>query len=62
VNEADIGVFAGRDARDDLAASDFGVDDGLAAAPSVIDHDDEILHAWVNVLMESLAGSGQHYF
>jgi len=45
MDEADIGVFAGRNARDDFAAGDFGVDDGLAAAPSIIDHDDEILHA-----------------
>ena len=37
VNEADIAVFAGRDARDDFAPGHFGIDDGLATAPSIID-------------------------
>src|SRR5882757_6198019 len=43
VNEADIPVFSGNHARDDLAPGDLGIDDGLAPAPSIIDHHDEIL-------------------
>ena len=50
VNEADIVVFAGRHARDDLAPGHFRIDDGLAPAPSIIDHHDEILHALVAAL------------
>jgi hypothetical protein len=34
VDEADVLVYAGRDAGDDLAAGDFRVDDRLAAAPA----------------------------
>src|SRR5580658_8917583 len=45
VDEADIAVFAGYNARDDFAPGHFRVDDGLAPAPSIIDHHDEILHA-----------------
>lgn len=45
VDEADILVLAGHDARNDFAPGDFGVDDGLAPAPSIVDHHDEILHA-----------------
>ena len=44
MNEADVLVLAGGDARDDFAPGDFGVDNGLAPAPSIIDHDHEILH------------------
>jgi len=33
-------------ARDDLAPGDLGIDDGLAPAPAVVDHHDEILHAF----------------
>jgi len=33
------------EAMREIAAGDFGIDDGLAAAAAVIDHDDEILHA-----------------
>ena len=45
VDEADIFVFAGSHARHDLAPGDFGIDDGLAAAPAIVDHHHEILHA-----------------
>src|SRR5580704_2408817 len=45
VNEADIAVFAGGDARDDFAPGDLRIDDGFAAAPAIIDHHDKILHA-----------------
>jgi hypothetical protein len=44
VNEADVPVLTRRDAGDDFTPGDFGVDDGLAAAPSVVDHHNEILH------------------
>ena len=44
VDEADVPVFAGRDAGDHLPPRDLGIDDGLAPAPAVIDHHDEILH------------------
>ena len=47
VNEADVAVFAGRHAGDDLPPRDLGIDDGLATAPSVVDHHDEILHGEV---------------
>jgi hypothetical protein len=45
VNEADVLVLAGHNARDDFPPGDFGIDDGLASAPSIIDHHNEILHA-----------------
>jgi hypothetical protein len=44
MNEADIAVLAGCDSGDDFAPRDLGIDDGLASAPSVVDHHDEILH------------------
>ncbi|MEY9427281.1 NADPH:quinone reductase-like Zn-dependent oxidoreductase [Bradyrhizobium ottawaense] len=44
VYERDIPVFARGDAGDDLTPCDFGVDDRLAAPPSIVDHHDEILH------------------
>src|SRR5271154_4682537 len=44
VNKADVPVFAGGNARNDLAPGDLGVDHGLAPAPSIVDHHDEILH------------------
>jgi hypothetical protein len=44
MNEADVLVFAGYDAGDDFAPGDFGIDNGLAPAPSIVDHDHEILH------------------
>src|SRR5882724_3993147 len=44
VNEADVPVFTGRHASDDFASGDFGIDDGLAAAASIVDHDNKILH------------------
>src|SRR5689334_4382723 len=44
MNEADVPVLAGRNSGDDFAPGDFGIDDGFAATPSVIDHDNEILH------------------
>ena len=45
MNEADVLVLARHDPRDDFAPGDFGIDDGLASAPAIIDHHDEILHA-----------------
>src|SRR5258708_6049041 len=54
--EADVPVLAGRDASDDVAPGDFGIDNGLAAAPSIVDHDHEILHE--GVLSASRAGLG----
>src|SRR6202165_5095907 len=47
INEADVLVFAGGNARDDFAPGDLGIDNGLAPAPSVIDHHDKILHGGV---------------
>jgi hypothetical protein len=44
VNKADVPVLARRYAGDDLTPGDFGVDDGLVAASSVVDHHNEILH------------------
>src|SRR5450631_750276 len=44
VDEADVFVFAGGHARDNLPPRDFRIDNGLASAPSVIDHRNEILH------------------
>jgi hypothetical protein len=44
VNEADVAVFAGGDARDYFTARDFGIDNCLATAAAVVDHHDEILH------------------
>ena len=58
VNEADVLVFAGRDPRDDLAPGDLRVDDGLAAAPSVIDHHDKVLHADDLGLIRDLESNG----
>ena len=62
VDEADVPVFAGRDARDDLAAGDLGIDDGLASAPAIIDHHDEILHAPALLPPESRASDAAQYF
>src|SRR5882757_2666056 len=58
MNEADVLVFAGRDPRDDLAPGDLRVDDGLAAAPSVIDHHDKVLHADDLGLIRELESNG----
>src|SRR6185369_9606655 len=44
VDEGDVLVFARGDAGKDLASRDLGIDDGLAAAPPVVDHHDKILH------------------
>jgi len=44
VDEADILVLAGRHARDHLAPGHLGIDDCFAAAASVVDHHDKILH------------------
>jgi hypothetical protein len=44
VNEADVLVFAGSHARDNFSPGDFRIDNGLAPAPSIIDHHNEILH------------------
>jgi hypothetical protein len=43
MNEADVPVFAGGNARDHLAPGNLGIYHGLAPAPSIIDHHDEIL-------------------
>ena len=59
MDEADVLVFAGHDARDDLPPRNFRIDDSLAAAPSVIDHHDEILQG---VLPLSRCGTRRHYF
>jgi hypothetical protein len=45
MNEADVLVFTGDDARDDFAPGDFGIDDGFASPSAIIDHHDKILHA-----------------
>ena len=45
VNEADIPVFAGNDARDNFAPGDLGIDNGFTATPAIIDHHNEVLHA-----------------
>jgi hypothetical protein len=47
VNEADVVVFARCHARDHFATGDLGIDDGLASAPAIVDHHDEILHSGV---------------
>jgi hypothetical protein len=47
VDEADVLVLAGGYARDHFAPGDFGIDDGFAPAPSLVDHYDEILHGGV---------------
>jgi hypothetical protein len=44
VNETDVFVFAGGHARGHFAAGNFRIDDGLASAPAIIDHHDQILH------------------
>jgi hypothetical protein len=44
VNEADVLVFAGSYALDHPASGDFRIDDGLAPAPPIVDHYNEILH------------------
>jgi hypothetical protein len=44
VNEADVPVLTRRYAGDDFTPRNFGVDDGLAATSSVVDHHNEILH------------------
>jgi hypothetical protein len=44
-DEADILAFAERHARNHFAFPDLGIHHGLAAAPPVVDHHDEILHA-----------------
>src|ERR1700755_3028980 len=44
VDEADVTVFAGGNPGHDFAPSDFGIDDGLAAAPPIVDHHNEVLH------------------
>ena len=44
VDEADVLVLAGRHARDHLASRHLGIDDRFAAAASIVDHHDKILH------------------
>src|ERR1700694_50203 len=55
MNEADVLVFAGGNARDDFAPGDLGIDNGLAPAPSLVDPHDKILHR--GVLLAPKAGS-----
>jgi hypothetical protein len=43
MNEADVALL--RHARDHLSPGDVGINHGFAAAPAVVDHHDEILHA-----------------
>src|SRR5687768_17186466 len=49
MDEADVPVFTRRNPRDDLAPGNFRIDNGFTAATAVIDHHDEILHAWQSV-------------
>jgi hypothetical protein len=44
MDEADIVVLAGRNAGDNFPPRDFRIDNGLAPAPPVVDHHNEILH------------------
>ena len=44
MNEADIPVLARGNTADDLTPGDFRIDDCLSAAPSIVNHDNEILH------------------
>jgi hypothetical protein len=60
VNERDIPVFAGGDARDDLAPCDLRVDDRLAAPPTVVDHHDVVLHG--TILPRPVIGDAAEYF
>jgi hypothetical protein len=62
VNEADVLVFAGHYARNDLAPGDLGIDDGLAPAPPVVDHHDEILHGVALFAPEAACGRQANYF
>jgi len=45
MNETDVLVLARHNAREDFAPGDFRINDGFAAAPAIVDHHDEILHA-----------------
>src|SRR5882762_8003922 len=62
MNEADVLVFAGGNARDDLAPGDLGIDNGLAPAPSIVYHHNEILHGGVLVPPGSEFGDAANYF
>src|ERR1700682_2348163 len=62
MNEADVLVFAGGNARDDFAPGDLGLDDGLAPAPPIVDHHDEILQGGVLLAAVSEVGGCTHVF
>jgi len=44
MNEADVAILAGGDARDHLSSRNFRIDNGFATAAPMVDHHDEILH------------------
>jgi hypothetical protein len=62
MNEADVLVFAGGNARDDLAPGNLGIDNGLAPAPSIVYHHNEILHGGVLVPPGSGLADAANYF
>src|SRR5260370_17168774 len=62
MNEAEVLVFAGGDARDRFAPGDLGVDDRLAPAPSIVDHHDEILHGALFLPKARRLGTPSHHF
>src|ERR1700682_6634559 len=62
MNEADVLVFAGGNARDDFAPGDLGIDDGLAPAPSIVDHHDKILHGGVLLAPKASSADAVNYF
>jgi hypothetical protein len=53
LDKADVLVFSGRDPGDNLTPCDFGIDDGLTAAATVIDHHNKycMLAIWPSVRM-----------
>jgi hypothetical protein len=60
VDEADILVFAGRHARNHLAPCDLGIDHGLAAAPSIVDHHEEILQSRIAFTLRKRASISEN--
>jgi hypothetical protein len=63
MNEADVSVFAGGDARDHLSSRVFGTDDGFTAAASILDRQDEILYPGFGVFSRQaiLLGWAQYF-
>ena len=62
VNEADILVFAGGDARDDFPPRDFRIDDGFAPASSVVDHDNKILQMAMPLAVSGAEADGHPFY